>query len=108
LLLIGIGMAQSSKKLFKKVGTNVNTFEKPDKLITIGFYKFSRNPMYLGFAVALLGTAILYQGAISSLLLLFLFIVIVDRWYIRHEEKLMLEKFGKEYTKYCIDTRKWI
>lgn len=108
LLITGISIAQSGKNLFHKTGTNVNTFDKPEKLVTEGIYRFSRNPMYLGFVIALTGIAVLYQGSISSLILLFFFFLIVNRWYIRFEEKLMSEIFGEEYFEYCKRSRRWI
>jgi protein-S-isoprenylcysteine O-methyltransferase Ste14 len=107
-LLTGLLIAQANKKLFIKLKTNVNTFNEPDKLVTTGVFKYSRNPMYLGFAIAMIGIAILYQGAISSFLLAVVFFVIVDRWYIKFEERAMLNKFGKEYKLYCQNTRRWI
>ena len=107
LLIIGLVMAQVNKKLFIKLKTNVHTFEEPEKLVNTGFYKFSRNPMYLGFLISLIGMAIIYQGAISSFILVLIFFIIVDLWYIRFEEKAMLNKFGNEYKKYCQNTRRW-
>lgn len=107
-LLGGLIIAQASKKMFIKLGTNVNTFENPDMLVKKGLFKFTRNPMYLGFVIALIGMALLYQGAISSFLLVLLFAVITDRWYIKFEEKKMLEQFGDEYIEYCGETRRWI
>ncbi len=38
--------------LFQRIGTNVYTFEEPGELVTEGLYGISRNPMYLGLAVA--------------------------------------------------------
>jgi protein-S-isoprenylcysteine O-methyltransferase Ste14 len=107
-LLTGLFIAQTSKKLFIKLKTNVNTFDEPDKLVITGLFKYSRNPMYLGFVIAIIGIALLYQGAISSFVLALLFFVIVDRWYIKFEESAMLNKFGKEYEMYCQNTRRWI
>lgn len=107
-LLGGLFIAQSSKKLFIKFKTNVNTFDEPDKLITNGMFKRSRNPMYLGFVFAIIGMALIYQGAISSFVMALLFFLIVDRWYIKFEEDAMLKKFGKEYSDYCGKTRRWI
>jgi protein-S-isoprenylcysteine O-methyltransferase Ste14 len=108
LLIAGLLLAQLSKNHFRKVKTNVNTFEKPDLLITKGYYRFSRNPMYLGFVIALLGFAFLYQGSISSFLAVLLFIAVTDRWYIQYEERIMLSTFGAEYAAYCNNTRRWI
>jgi len=107
-LLTGLLIAQASKKLFIKLKTNVNTFDEPDKLVATGFYRYSRNPMYLGFAVAIIGIAVLYQGAISSFILAIIFLIVTDRWYIKFEERAMLNKFGKEYESYCQNTRRWI
>lgn len=108
LLVLGIGIAKWGKTLFAKRKTNINTFDSPDLLITEGLYKYSRNPMYLGFAIAIFGVAILFQGAFSSFVFAFLFIFITDRWYIGFEEKVMREKFGQSYRDYCKNTRRWI
>ncbi len=107
-LVGGIFLAQSSKNHFIKHRTNVNTFKEPDKLVTSGFFRFSRNPMYLGFVIALFGIALLYQASLSSLILTVFFALIVDRWYIAYEEKMMQEVFGEDYRQYSQNTRRWI
>jgi protein-S-isoprenylcysteine O-methyltransferase Ste14 len=108
LFIFGLYIVESSKNLFKRESTNVFTFDKPDKLITSGFFKYSRNPMYLGFVVALFGVALLYQASLSSLILAMIFAIIVDRWYIAFEERMMQETFGESYTQYAAKTRRWI
>ena len=90
------------------MGTNVMTFEQPDVLVTQGVYRYSRNPMYLGFVVALLGSSLLMGASISSFLLVALFFIITDRWYIRFEELEMTKKFGAEYQAYSNNVRRWI
>jgi protein-S-isoprenylcysteine O-methyltransferase Ste14 len=108
LVLLGIRMAYSGKKLFKKVRTNINTFHEPDILVTEGLYEKTRNPIYLGFVIALLGVAFLSQGTVSSFLMVFLFILITDKWYIKYEETILKKKFGTDYIEYCKRTRRWI
>lgn len=108
LLVVGLGIASWGKRLFQKVGTNVMTFDDPDILVTSGLYKITRNPMYLGFVIALFGIAMLSQGAIVSFAMVFLFLLITDRWYIRYEEQAMLRTFGKQYEEYCCNARRWI
>jgi protein-S-isoprenylcysteine O-methyltransferase Ste14 len=108
LLVGGLFLAQASKKMFIRRKTNVHTFDQPDQLITEGFFRYSRNPMYLGFVLALSGIAVLYQGAISSFILVFIFFVITDQWYIRFEERMMRDKFGQAYQEYRQHTRRWI
>ena len=107
-LFIGLGMAIWGNRLFHKLGTNIMTFDDPDMLVTDGLYKFTRNPMYLGFVIATFSIAILYLGAISSFVIALLFLFITDRWYIKYEERAMLHKFGTEYENYCRNTRRWL
>ena len=107
-LVSGLLLAIRGKRLFKKLNTNIMTFEKPDFLVTEDVYKYSRNPMYLGFVIALFGIVLLMDAAISSFLLVILFFLITDRWYIKFEEQEMTSKFGLDYQKYCQKVRRWI
>ncbi len=107
-VLCGLGLAIVGKKLFIKLKTNIMTFDDPDKLITQGVFKYSRNPMYLGFVIALTGFAILFGLSYSSLALVVIFVVITDRWYIAFEERKMHEKFSCDYQRYCEQVRRWI
>jgi len=107
-LAAGLLLAQMSKRLFLKMKTNVNTFEDPDKLVTSGFYRYSRNPMYLGFLISIIGMAILYQGSVSSFVLAIIFFIAEDRWYVKFEEKAMSKKFGMAFEQYCSNTRRWL
>ncbi|MBX2846709.1 MAG: isoprenylcysteine carboxylmethyltransferase family protein [Acidiferrobacterales bacterium] len=105
---IGLLLAAAGKNLFKKLGTNIMTFDEPTILVTQGVYKYSRNPMYLGFIIAVLGFSIVMGASISSFSLTVLFFVITDRWYISFEERVMHSKFGKDYEDYCRKVRRWI
>jgi len=108
LLAGGLGIAIHHSRLFRKQGANIMTFGEPTAFVKTGMYRYTRNPMYLGFVLALLGAAILYQGAITSFLFVALFWVITDRWYIRYEEAEMQRMFGDEYRVYCEQTPRWI
>lgn len=107
LLAAGLGLAFWAAHHFSRLGTNIETFDEPGKLVTDGPFRFSRNPMYLGMALALLGVAKLL-GSASPLLVLLGFIVITDRWYIAFEERWMNEKFGDAYRQYQQRTRRWL
>jgi protein-S-isoprenylcysteine O-methyltransferase Ste14 len=63
--------------------------------------------MYLGFLTRLLGLFIIL-GAVSPIILVFIFFIITYHWYIRFEEEMMVRKFGKKYINYQSVTRKWI
>ena len=106
-LVAGLGIAKRGSDIFEKTGTNIETFDDPDILVTDGLYRISRNPMYLGFLVALLGVAIVL-GNFSSILVVIGFFVITDRWYINFEEDVMAKKFGDRYAEYKAKTRRWL
>lgn len=94
-------------RLFKTRGANIQTFEEPTALVTDGPFRWTRNPMYLGFVLALLGIAI-GLGSLIPFILVLVFLVICDHWYIAIEEKAMLLKFGTRYEAYQKQVRRWI
>jgi protein-S-isoprenylcysteine O-methyltransferase Ste14 len=106
-LLAGLWMSVWGSNRFKKAKTNIKPFEEPDTLITDGLFRWSRNPMYLGFSIALLGVWIML-GAVSSLLGVVLFVSAADRWYIPFEERMLASKFGRSYEAYRARTRRWL
>lgn len=107
LVISGIGVAKRGSKIFERAGANIQTFEDPDALITEGLFKISRNPMYLGFVIALAGVATTL-GNISSLLIVIVYIFVTDRWYIAFEEAAMEREFGEQYMSYKKRTRRWL
>ncbi len=106
-LALGLWLSIAGSNHFSRVGTNINTFDEPGTLVTDGLYRYSRNPMYLGFALALAGVWLLL-GTLSPLLIVLAFVVITDRWYIAFEEAAMTRKFGEAYERYRQQTRRWI
>lgn len=107
LIVLGVALAAHGSRVFAKAGTNIQTFDDPDVLITDGIFRYSRNPMYVGFVVALLGIAVVL-GKVSPFLVVAGFVVITDRWYIAFEEAVMAETFGERYVEYRRQTRRWI
>ena len=106
-LAAGLVIAKHGSDLFEKAGTNIETFHDPDILVTDGLYRISRNPMYLGFLLALLGVAVML-GNFSSILVVIGFFVVTDRCYIAFEEDAMAEAFGDRYAEYKAKTRRWL
>lgn len=107
LALVGIGLTVGGATQFSRRETNINTFLKPDHLVTDGLFAYSRNPMYLGFTGVLAGTALLL-GSLPGLLIAVGFIAIADFWYVRFEEGIMSETFGDSYAAYRKNTRRWL
>ncbi|MES2933981.1 MAG: isoprenylcysteine carboxylmethyltransferase family protein [Pseudomonadota bacterium] len=106
LIVSGIAMAMIARLQFARANTNIYTFDEPGTLLTNGIFAVSRNPMYLGFSLTLLGGA-LWLGSLSALLLWAGFVVITDRWYIAFEERAMRQKFGDDFDHYVAKTRRW-
>jgi protein-S-isoprenylcysteine O-methyltransferase Ste14 len=107
LVLAGLAMAQWHARLFKRIGTNINTFGEPGTLTTAGLFAHTRNPMYLGMLLALAGVA-LALGTLSPWLLVLQFFVLAQCWYIPLEERKLAARFGRQYADYCRDVRRWI
>jgi len=105
--LLGLVLATVASRQFKRLATNIKTFDDPDKLVTSGFFRFSRNPMYLGFALLLLGAA-LTTGSACALAAPLVFIAISQGIYIPFEERAMARVFGDDYRSYRQRVRRWL
>jgi steroid 5-alpha reductase family enzyme len=78
----------------------------PDLLLTSGPYAYTRNPMYLGHLIFLLGLAL----ATNSLLAWALLLANIP-WFHRRvlvDEARLRAKFGAEYDAYCARVRRWL
>lgn len=107
LVLAGLVVAQWHARLFRRIGTNINTFGEPGTLTTAGLFAHTRNPMYLGMLLALAGVA-LALGTLSPWLLVLQFFVLAQCWYIPLEERKLAARFGRQYADYCRDVRRWL
>lgn len=108
-VLLGFFITFSSARNFKKKETTVNPIkpEEASQLVTDGFFKITRNPMYLGMLLFLLGLSI-YNGIIVGLLFLPLFVGYITFFQIIPEESAMIEIFGEDYKAYMKKVRRWI
>lgn len=107
LIIVGLAIAKIVSTQFTKRDTEIHTFKVPRKLVTNGLFKYSRNPIYVGFSITLLGLAMLL-GSLSAFVIVFFFIMVTDRWYIKFEEKKMEKQFGEAYRNYKMNVRRWI
>jgi protein-S-isoprenylcysteine O-methyltransferase Ste14 len=94
---------------FRKVGTTVHPTQPSatTSLVVVGIYKLTRNPMYMGLLLVLLGWAILLSNAVAFLLLP-LFVLYMNRFQIVPEERALEAKFGSEYGAYKERVRRWL
>ena len=94
-------------KAMKEANTTVKPFEESSHLLTHGAFKISRNPMYFGMLLILIGVATIL-GSIIPFILAFIFVRIINRRFILIEEKMLLDKFGNEWLFYKNEVRRWI
>lgn len=106
-LIAGIVLNLAADAALKKHGTTVKPFEKSTVLITSGVYKFSRNPMYLGMILMLIGVALL-MGSIAPYSIIPVFIIIIDKTFIRTEEDSLDRQFGRAWIEYRDNVRRWL
>ncbi len=104
---IGYIMLKRASKLFDEEETTFYVEEQPSKFITEGIFKQSRNPMYLGAVVLIIGQAFIVGNFIGFIAPI-LFFVVMDRICIPVEERIMEETFGKDYLNYKKKVRRWL
>jgi len=92
---------------FKERAVAICPTANTDRLITDGIYSFTRNPMYLGIALMLSGTAAWF-GTLPFYAAVLGFVVIMDRWFRRYEEDKLAAAFGGEYMEYKSKVRPWL
>lgn len=76
-------------------------------LVTSGVYRFSRNPIALGFVLMLVGLT-LNVGSLWGILLAPALMVSFNLFVIQPEEKILTSRFGKEYEAYKTRVRRWL
>ena len=105
----GAGVALAGVLAFRRANTTVDPRvpQQSSSLVIRGIYRFSRNPMYLGFLLLLLALAC-YLMNVAAIALLPLFVLYMNRFQIAPEERFLLQKFGAEYQVYCERVRRWV
>ena len=107
--LAGVVIASVAFFQFRHAGTTVNPMKPADSaaLMTHGIYRYSRNPMYVGDALMLIGWALWLANA-AALALVALFVVYLNRYQIAPEERALGTRYGAAYTEYCRVVRRWL
>jgi protein-S-isoprenylcysteine O-methyltransferase Ste14 len=106
-LVLGSALAIVADSAFKRVGTSVQPLGKTTTLVTTGMFRISRHPMYLGFVLVLLGTAMLL-GSLTPFIVASAFAVFIDAVFVRFEERKMEDQFGEAWLEYKGKVRRWL
>lgn len=105
----GITIALLGVWEFRKSKTSVNPIvpRKSNKVVDTGIYRFSRNPMYLGMALMLVGLIFGWGNCLSWLGLVG-FVAYITRFQIIPEERILKEIYGEKYQVYRTKVRRWL
>jgi protein-S-isoprenylcysteine O-methyltransferase Ste14 len=108
-VVIGLGFDLAGLVSFVRAKTTVNPIKpaSTSTLVITGVYRVTRNPMYLGLLLVLLGWATFLANGVAYLLAL-LFVPYIDRFQIAPEERVLSAKFGTEFSAYQARVRRWL
>jgi protein-S-isoprenylcysteine O-methyltransferase Ste14 len=104
---LGLALAMAAERQFVRARTPVRPFTQPVALVSGGMFRLSRNPMYLGLVLVLVGAA-LFLSSPLALLVAPAYGWWVQRRFIAREERLLEERFGDAYRAYCLRVRRWV
>ncbi len=109
LALAGGLIAAAGSFAFKRAKTTVNPLkpQKASALVTAGIYRLTRNPMYVGLVLVLVGVAV-WLAWLPAVLGPVAFVGYITRFQIHPEERALEAIFGAEFKLYCQRVRRWL
>lgn len=105
--VVGIVLMSLAHRELKQHDTTVMPFEEPNALVTGGVFGLTRNPMYLGIMLILLGIVMLL-GSATPFAVVPIAGVLFDRLFISPEERMLERTFGDQFREYRKRVRRWI
>lgn len=92
---------------FKRFQTTIKPFQESSHLVETGPYRYSRNPMYVGLVLMLLG-AFLLLGSLAPIVVIPAFVWLIAARFIAVEEQMLDARFGDAYRQYQARVRRWL
>lgn len=107
--LLGGGICLSAVLSFRLARTTVKPTapEAASALVIVGIYRYTRNPMYLGFLLMLAGWAVFLANPLAGAALP-CFVLYLNRFQIAPEERALWQRFGEAYAAYQGRVRRWL
>jgi len=105
--LAGLALGGIALSELIRAGNSPDPHMPTTRMVTAGLYRFSRNPIYLGFLCLTIGLPLIFGsvwGVIAGFIQQFLFGYLI----IRPEETYLARKFGQEYREYVVRVRRWL
>ena len=109
LLLAGVLVAALGVIQFRQHRTTVDPLRpnKASTLVTSGVFRLTRNPMYLGMLLVLLGVGVLFNS-LAAVVLALCFVPLITALQIHAEEAAMHTLFGADFDAYKATVRRWL
>lgn len=107
IIIVGCVLVFKTNSVLLKQRTSIKPFETPRILITSGMFGHSRNPIYAGMAIILLGITFIL-GSLLPFSFPIIFVLIIDKTIIPAEEANLEQLFGEKYLEYKTRVRRWI
>jgi protein-S-isoprenylcysteine O-methyltransferase Ste14 len=107
LVVIGFLFGVAALLAFRKARTTLDPHGKVSAIVTEGVYRFTRNPIYLGFFLMVIGLP-LNSGSYWGILLAPVFVMSMNSLVIEKEEAYLEKKFRDVYTSYKSRVRRWL
>lgn len=111
-IVVAVGAAIGLPSVWEFAWRGLGTpapFDPPRKLVVSGLYRYVRNPMYVGMAIAIIGFAIVFpHGTFFFLGELAVVFVLASILVMVYEEPTLRGMFGDDYVEYCRHVRRWI
>jgi protein-S-isoprenylcysteine O-methyltransferase Ste14 len=104
---LGLALAIAAIATIRKSGSNVETVKPTTTVIDSGPYGFTRNPIYMGMFLGLIGLAV-GLDSLWLLLTLALFYLVIRHGVVAREEDYLERKFGAVYLEYKSRVRRWL
>jgi len=83
-------------------------FVPPQRLVVVGFYRYVRNPMYVGFAAGWIGLWIVFgRATLAAIVSVAAVALAIHLFVLFYEELTLRSRFGADYEEYCRNVRRW-
>ena len=105
--ILGVALMIRAWWLFRRYQTAICPTAETTSFITSDVYALSRNPMYLGMVLMLLGVA-LFSGGWPHYVVTVAFGLILNYVFCRFEEQDLLDQYGAQYSEYTTRVRRWL
>lgn len=107
LFLAGVALLIWAATTFRRAGTNIQTTQPTTTIVEAGPYRYSRNPIYVGMFLGLVGLAVAFD-TLWLLVLLVPFYLVIRIAVVAREEAYLDRKFGDVYRAYRTRVRRWL